>query len=686
MANKNKKVAPVQQQNAMNMGITPENIQMMQEMQQIQKQERIREQEANNKEHAPELSPYGDANGTEPQPDQMQIITDADAKEAMEILRKYKECKTNLEQRIIENEEWFKMQHWEVLRKDKAKERVEPASAWLFNSIINKHADMMDNYPEALILPRERSDEETAKVLSSIVPVILDQNDYEQTYSDCGWYKLKTGTSVQGIFWDNGKLNGLGDIAIKKCDIINLYWESGITDIQDSANVFYVTVVSNDELKRSYPNLKNLGNYPELDTKKYIYDDKVDTTDKSAVIDWYYKRKIQGQDKDGVPQIKTILHYCKICNGQVLYASENDPNMQDTGFYEHGLYPFVPDVMFPEEGMLCGFGYVDVMKDCQGYIDKMQQAILDNALANARSRVIINDSAGLNAEELADPSCTVVHASGNLGENAYRQITANPLSGVYMNVLNNKIQEIKDTSGNTASSQGQASSVTSASGIASLQEAAGKLARDANKSTYRAFKKVVLMVIELMRQFYTEERCFRIVGDDGKMDFVDFDNSGLRPEAQGQAFSIDLGNRLPIFDTEVRAAKKSAYSRESQNNMAMQFYTAGFFAPANADASIACLNMMEFDGKEKVLDQVKQNQTLLDTVMQLQQQMAQMAMLIDAQNGTNITGQAMGQAQQTAEQQAASAEAKAGASTRKSSKGSLTSQAASAARNATSPR
>ncbi|MCI7169017.1 hypothetical protein MSB04_01110 [bacterium] len=665
------KVAPVQQQ-----GITPQNMEMIQQMQDMQaaeNQQKILTQEADNKQHDPD---------SEQTPDpQMIVITDKDVKRAMGILQKYKECKANLEKRIIENEEWFKMQHWPMIQKEQKKDDIRPASAWLFNSIINKHADIMDNFPEALILPRERSDEETAKTLSSVIPVILQQNDYEQVYSDIGWYKLKTGSSAQSICWDNTKLNGLGDISIKKCDIINLFWQSGITDIQDSANVFYVTLVDNDELKKNYPNLKSLGNYPELDVNKYIYDDQVDTTEKSAVVDWYYKQHVSGYDKDGIPQTKTILQYCKFCNGQVLFASENDPQMREEGFYKHGMYPFVIDTMYPEEGMLCGFSDIDVMKDCQAYIDKMQQAILDNALSNSRNRAIFNDQAGINEKEFSDPSCTLVHANGNLGENAYRPLEGKPLNGIYVTVLNNKIQELKDTSGNTASSQGQASSVTSASGIASLQEAAGKLARDSNKSAYRAFARVVQMVIELIRQFYTEERCFRITGDDGEQDFVSFDNSGLLPRKQGQAFEIDLGNRLPIFDTEIRPAKKSAYSKESQNQMALNFYAAGFFAPANADAAIACLNMMEFDGKEKTLAQIKQNQTLFAQVMKLQQMVQQLTAVVDAQNGTNLSGQTPDVASTAA---MSGTDTKGGTTTQ--SRGSLTTQAASAARNATSPR
>lgn len=673
MANGKKKteVAPVQPE------ITPENMQMMAETQAMQQEEKLLEQEMQNKLHDPQLSPNNEASGNS-----LQIITDEDVKKAMETLRKYGECKENLKRRIVEDEEFYKLKHWEQIRGNKEKEVIEPASAWMFNMIINKHAELMDNYPEALILPRELSDVQTAKCLSSIIPVVLEQNDYEAVYSDCAYYKIKSGTSVQGVFWDNSKLNGLGDITIKEIDILNLYWESGIKDIQDSKNVFLVTLADNEELKRSYPNLKNLGSFPEMDTKNYIFDDKVDTDDKSVVVDWYYKVKSSGVDANGIPVTKSTLHYCKFCNGQVLYASENDAAMRDKGYYAHGQYPFVVDVMFPLAGCMYGFGYVDITRDTQMYVDKLEQAILDNALANARSRAIVNDQAGIDPDEFADPSKTLIHASGNIGENAYRAIETKPLNGIYVTVLNQKIQELKDTTGNTAASQGQASSVTSASGIASLQEAAGKLARDANKGSYRAHKKVVTLVIELMREFYTEERCFRITGNDGKLDFIHFSNSGIMPQEQNEAFGVDLGSRMPVFDVDVRAAKRSAYSKEAQNQMALNFYGAGFFAPQNADSAIACLSMMDFESKNEVLERIQQNQTLYDMVMMLQQQMMQMGVIIDAQNGTNVAGQLAGQVQQSEKTQGGTGKSM---SINNSGGGSLSRQAASASRNATAP-
>ena len=328
------------------------------------------------------------------------------------------------------------------------------------------------------------------------------------------------------------------------------------------------------------------------------------------------------------------------------------------------------DVLFPVEGSVWGMGYIDIEGDEQLQIDKLGQCIMENASALSRPRYAVRVDSGLNEEEFADLSKDIVHFEGNLGEDAFRQIVASPLSGIYESIYLNKIQEMKDTSGNTAASQGAASNVTAASGIASLQEAAGKLSRDSSSSSYRSFKKVIDLVIELIRQFYTEPRCFRITGDTGHNELITFDNSGLQPQSQGQAFGVSLGDRLPIMDIDVRPQKKSAYSKESQNQTAINLYNMGFFAPNNADASLSCLEMMEFDGVEKVRERVSQNGLMYQQLIQMQQLIMQLS-------GNSMEPAAMEPTGSVAKQGGVSVD---------NNKGSLTTQAATATRNSTAPR
>ena len=527
-----------------------------------------------------------------------QVIGKEQVQAATQTLQKYKEGKANLEKRIVANEQWYKLRHWECLRGEK--QEVEPTSAWLFNSIANKHADAMDNFPAPSILPREEMDKGEAEMLSSIIPVILDQNDFEQTYSDVWSYKLKTGTGVYGVFWDGTKLNGLGDISIKKCDIINLFWESGITDIQKSRNLFHVELVDNDLLIQQYPQLQGkLGN-STLTISEYVFDDSVDTTNKSAVVDWYYKKAAENG--------KAVLHYCKYVNDEVLFATENDPKYADRGWYDDGEYPFVFDVLFRVEGTPAGFGYIDVGKSAQEYIDRGNQAIMQNMLSNTKPRHFIRSDGAVKEDEYADMTKDFVHVDGNLGQDSIMPIQGKPLPNIYVEVINNKINELKEVTGNRdISTGGTTSGVTAASAIAAMQEAGSKLSRDNIKASYRAYRKLVLMVIERIRQFYDLPRCFRIIGDNGAVNFIKYSNAGLIAEYQGEEFGIDMGYRIPMFDIEVTAQKSSPYSKMAQNELALQFYGAGFFNPTMAVQALACLDMMDFDRKDAIMTKIAQN-------------------------------------------------------------------------------
>lgn len=558
------------------------------------------------------------------------VIDKKQIQEAQLTLQKYKEGKANLEQRIVENEQWYKMRHWECMRKS-ATNMVEPSSGWLFNAIANKHADAMDNFPSPNILPREEGDKAEAEMLTSIIPVILEQNDFEETYDNVWDYKLKTGTGVYGVFWDKSKLNGLGDVSIRKIDLINLFWESGITDIQRSRNLFHVELVDNDLLKQEYPQLEGRLGTSTLDLSKYVYDDSVDTTNKSAVVDWYYKKKLGG---------KTVLHYCKYVNDEVLFATENEEAFRDRGWYDHGLYPFVFDPLFSVEGTPCGFGYIDIGKSAQEYIDRGNQAIMQNMLANARPRHFIRTDGSVNEDEYADMTKDLVHVDGNLGQDSIVPIQGKPLNDIYVSVINNKVEELKEVTGNRdVATGGTTGGVTAASGIAAMQESASRLSRQDNKSAYRAFRKVVLMVIELIRQFYDMPRSFRIMGQNGTARYEAYSNAGIAPMHQGVEMGVDLGYRNPLFDVEVTAQKQSPYSKMSQNELALQFYSAGFFNPQLADQALACLLMMDFDRKQFIMQKISENGTLHQKLMMAQQTMLQLAQVVDMHEGTNIADQ-----------------------------------------------
>lgn len=539
---------------------------------------------------------------------------------AIRTLNKYKAGKARTEQRIIASEQWWKRRHWEYMDEYGNPKDHRPASAWLFNCIMSKHADAIEAYPEPNILPREVGDKDEAKKLSAIIPVVLEQNEYEETYGELCWQKLKQGTAIEGIFWDPSRHNGLGDVTVRRIDALNIYPEPGVRDIQQSRNVFTTELVDRDALREQYPDKLSDKTVTgrALEPSKYIYDDNIDTSDKAVVVDWYYKRRINN---------RSVLHYVKFVDDVILYSSEDDPRYSERGYYDHGLYPFVFDQLFPIEGSLFGYGYIDIGKDAQETIDRLNQAIEKNALMGAQPRWFSRNEGSVNEEEFADWTRPLVHVtSGSLGDDSLRQISVDPLPTIYANILTLKIDELKETTGNRDTANGGTQAgVTAASAIAALQEQAGKTSRASTRGAYRAYSRMVNMVIELIRQFYDLPRQYRIIGQSGEEEFTQYDNSGLKPQPQQAVMGMDMGLRLPVFDVSVSTQKMTAYTKIAQNEMALQLWSIGVLDPQNADKALALLDIMDFDHKDLIEDKVRRNGTMYQMLTMYQQIALQLA-------------------------------------------------------------
>lgn len=541
------------------------------------------------------------------------IIGPEQLKKFLSVLEEYKSGKVKTESRIVASENWWKLRNSVEEEKETNIGKdggYKSVSGWLHNVLVSKHADAMEAYPEPNILPREKGDRGEARMLSSIIPCVLEQNHFEDTYSDVMWQKVKQGTGVYKAVWDKSKLNGLGDISVEKVNILNVYWEPGVTDIQHSRYFFHTELYDKDVLEGKYPELEGKLKGQSFVSTKFLYDDHVNTENKHTVIDVYYHKYVQG---------RKTLQYCKFVGDVVLYATENDPEMAMRGLYDHGMYPYVFDALFPIEGSPCGYGYVDLCRKPQTTIDLLNTSFVKNAMVGATPRYFSRGEGSVNEEEFLDLSKPLVHVT-NASEDALRRIEHNNLDGVYVNVLDRTIQELRETSGNTETSTGNISSgVTAASAIAALQQASGKGSRDSTQESYRAFSKIVELCIELIRQFYDMPRQFRILGQYGAEEYITYVNEGLQLQAAGASFDDKQNFRLPVFDIKVSAQRKNVYTKVTQNELAIQFFQLGFFNPQMTDQALMCLDMMEFDGKDGIMQKVAQNGTMFQKLLQYMQ-------------------------------------------------------------------
>lgn len=509
-------------------------------------------------------------------------ISDSFLKLIEESFTKYKAHKRSFDERIIENNKWFKNRHLSSVTDD---DIPMPSTSYVFNVLANKHAEAMDGYPEPNILERSEKGRKLAEIMTKIIPMQLNLCDFKRTYSRAWWYKLKNGASCYGVFYNPKLRNGSGDICINKIDILNLFWEPGIVDIQDSKFVFLTALVDNDTLKAEYPQYADeISGMNMFDVM--TYDDGQNTSqsdiyeNKSLVIDCYYK-KIRGNKK--------TVELIKLCNGKILAASEDSG---ENGIYDHGMYPFVLDVMYPDEDSPVGFGILDVIKSPQLYIDRLDALISRNALISGKSRFLIKDNGGINENELMDISRDVIHVAGSVNEDNIREFQTKPIQPYIINHRQSKINELKEIAGNRDFQQGGTSNgVTAYSAIAALQQAGEKLSRDLIQESYMVYKDIIYMCIELIKQFFTKERSYR-VGEGELKEYVNISR---------EMFS---GCESSEFDIEISPQKSNPYSRAVQNQTVMDLWKIGVFNPQNKAAAIAMLNCMQIDGRERIIEMI----------------------------------------------------------------------------------
>lgn len=555
-------------------------------------------------------------------------IGEEEIRRASEILEAYRQGKAPLDQRIKEEEIIFLMEQYkardaELAARAVAKKQIKPlptvVGGWLTSSIINKQADMMDNPPTVSCFPREKDDEEEASNLTSILPTVLDRAHFRKTYSLNVLYGLKHGVAAFGAFLDPRKSHGIGDISITKIDVLNLFWDMSVTDIQESRNMFILSAVDRDILRETYPQYKekypggahgtgrNEEAAPVSSSVNAGYLSARETADgspaKALVVDWYYKRI--------TPEGRTVLHYVKYADEVVLFASENNPAYATRGWYDHGEYPVQIAYQIPQEGTCAGYGLIWLGRGAQDYIDRVDNSILRYVDKATRRKWYAKKALGVDVAAFSDDETEIVDVEGDIDEEKLRQVTMAPLASEAFNAKADKVTELKETTSNRDVSQGSTSGgVTAASALAILNEAGNKVSRLWIGEFYDAFERLMVQVVELIRQFYTDRRSFRIEGPDNKVSYLDYTNAGLTDREIGKNTDGQALYRRVDMDIKVKAAKMTPWNQLSQNELMKELYKMGAFEPARAQSVLGMLGGMDFPGIEQVREYVRQGATL----------------------------------------------------------------------------
>ncbi|MFZ5975161.1 MAG: portal protein [Bacillota bacterium] len=498
--------------------------------------------------------------------------------------RFYQQTRT-LRDQFVKNEKIWEGRQWEHLT-GREPDAPRPSSPVLFSTCESLLADVMDYYPEPVLLGQEPGDTELATELSEVVRYVIKRRNYRKTYREKVRNALIKGTSVQEVFWDRSLYGGLGDVNIREWDVKNFFFDPRCEDIQQGRACFKTLRLPRAWFKMHYPDQE-----PQMRADAYARlmpgeDESADEEEVLLIEYWYKTRGDGGQ---------SCVHMAKIAGGVLL---EDSRKTCPDGLYAHGLYPFIVEPLFRLGARPWGLGIMDIFGPLQFLADRLDQIILNNALLSGKLKLLVDKGADVDMEALTDYSREVVRA-GRIDDAAVRWFSALPLNPVVYSHYNGKIQMIKEESGQNQMNRGEGlRNVTAASAIIALQEAGSKRSRLIVQQLYDGFEQLVHMVIELIAQFYTENRRFMVRGQGGDQRMISFNASRMARPDLGQG----VMRRHFDFDVRIEAQRQTPVEAAYRNELAMQLLqmSGGLITPVMA------IEMMDFEGKERVLAQLRE--------------------------------------------------------------------------------
>lgn len=513
------------------------------------------------------------------------------------------------------------------MRRLKQPERslTAPPSMTLNSCIDNVIADQIDNMPEAVLIPEREETEGTADEMTDVVGFVLYQAGWPGKYNQLMEDATVTGTGVAQVFWDEDMMNGDGMVNVIAWHPEDFYPDPLYENIQDGRACFKATLTTVAWVKEHYPDaspyVKGDAIRPEDSHGSFV--EAVFGDEKVTLLEYWYKRY-------DAEKRKTRVHMAQMAGNALLYSTELglgcSKDEYEEGIYAHGQYPFV---MYRYRRVFrepFGTGMTHDHAGTQNAIDRYQKYIDDNARQSSVVRHFIRRGSGVNIEDVADMTKTIIEWDGNDIREVMQTVQAAPLNGQVYQMMTFLVDAMKDDSGQNAFNRGEVTGgVTANSAIQSLMTQGNKITRWHVEQFKDAFREMVEQVLSVLSEYMEPGRTLRIVGGNDS-------NMGMK----GKLIVVNPSNRegdkmpKPAYSVRVQANRSSS-AADRFNDLVMRAaeISAQSGKPIPADQLIDALQAIP--NKGRVVAMLREAGTLYDELAQAQAQMQQMQQTIQGQ-------------------------------------------------------
>jgi hypothetical protein len=481
----------------------------------------------------------------------------------------------------------------------------------LKSTINNVVADQMLSMPEAKLLPETMAMQEAADDLQDIMHYVMYcANDYEQLhYRRCEDF-YATGTAITQIAWDPDMNYGKGEIALIRWPIEAFLWDPTAEKLQDCRAVMKVSWHPLSFYRAHWP---EAGKFVTSDENAH---NNVGMTDGQEDAD----------HQDDEQRALLVEYWWRVYSAKtrrysisVAYAAGNALLDVQKDVYNHGLYPFVIDVHDSIEGSLAGEGLVHELAPMMRYINRYAAYADMNARMSSKGRMLVQRGCGIDKDALTNWETDIIEGDRITQGDSWNWLQNQPFNSTITNLMTMFQSDLKADSGANQFTRGETTGgIVSGKAINSLIQAGGKVASMRTEQLKYGSKDVYEQAIWLASQFYDKDRTILITGRQGRKELTIDPKKLFGSKSKGAV-------NPPPYTVQIEVSSRDPQRIANQNQMFMEAYTMSAQAQQFFPLS-ALFNILNLDGKDKILPVIQENEHYQEQMQQLQQQVEQMGM------------------------------------------------------------
>jgi hypothetical protein len=574
-----------------------------------------------------------------------------DVKLVLDTFKRYKKHRSKYDRNWMHYYKMWRGDQWHNVKMPNFRQQEVINMIW--QTIQSNMPLQTDVRPKISYIPEEPNDTAFAEVLNQVSESDWERKNWLTQLSEVILDGYIYGTGFAQMGYDPDDDYGVGSATFESVDPFYVYPDPEARDVNgpDSFGMIIAEPMCTKRLKQMFP---KHADKIKSDVKDVISSSKTSLND--------FKIKASNTDKD-MPDITFLDGQEKAEERTLLITAylkpqetQDQEEMEEDGSvkvvtkkvypfgrvikvacgvkldekqlpFENGKFPFARYVNYILPREFYGVSEVEQLESPQRVFNKLLNASLEILNLMGNPIWVVDTASGVDPHHLVNRTGLVVEKEPG---SEVRRESGVQLSGSALSLIDRLETWFNNVSGTQDVARGQTpGSVTAASAIEQLQEAARTRIRQKQRNLDAFIRDIARQYSEIVLENYTKPRIFRVTNDEGSTEFFkfsitkeqgplgEFDEKKVAVIQRFAEGEID-GNDVVIEETPTKMAlQSSAFDVRVNTGSTLPFTTAqkeqqalNLFDRQVIDAE-ELLSIMEFPNREEILNRMEQKQAEL---------------------------------------------------------------------------